>query len=212
MLMQIFIYVNVLLAGAAIAMACVYFYQHRVVKKQPDDPAALKADVPSLSKETQERILHEAEEHFQLTIKHAVGELQYDLKDTSDGITGRLRTLSDDLAGTEMKRYKDTLEELRQQTEVSLSEATSDVTKYQTQLLEAMKTHLDGLDSQLAQEMANRKKQLIDQVDKKLAGAITAFLTETLGHNVDLGAQVPYLTKTLEEHKAELIKELNDEA
>ena len=46
---------------------------------------------------------------------------------------------------------------------------------------------------------------------KKLAGAVTAFLIDTLGHNVDLGAQTKYLTETLEQHKAELVKELSDD-
>ena len=31
-------------------------------------------------------------------------------------------------------------------------------------------------------------------------------------HEIDLGAQTAYLTKMLDEHKAELVKELMDEA
>jgi len=41
---------------------------------------------------------------------------------------------------------------------------------------------------------------------------VASFLTETLQHNVDLGAQSAYLTAMLEEHKADFAKEVADES
>ena len=52
---------------------------------------------------------------------------------------------------------------------------------------------------------------MIQQIDTRLAEAVTSFLIETLQHNVDLGAQSAYLTAQLEEHKADFIKEVADE-
>ena len=58
---------------------------------------------------------------------------------------------------------------------------------------------------------AAEKQQLIAQIDTKLADAVTSFLVETLGHNVDLGAQSDYLISVLDEHKAEFTKRVTDE-
>ena len=64
----------------------------------------------------------------------------------------------------------------------------------------------------MTEEITNEKEKLIQQIDTRLADAVTSFLIETLGHNVDLGAQNKYLIEMLEEHKPELIKGVKDEA
>jgi hypothetical protein len=43
-----------------------------------------------------------------------------------------------------------------------------------------------------------------------LGDAVASFLIDTLQHEVDLGAQTNYLIKTLDEHKDELKKEVDD--
>jgi len=68
------------------------------------------------------------------------------------------------------------------------------------------------LEAKLKEEIAAEKKQLVQQLDTKLSDAVASFLLETMQHEVDLGSQSAYLTKMLDEHKAELIKELMDEA
>jgi F0F1-type ATP synthase membrane subunit b/b' len=212
MLLQIFIYLNIFLAGAAIALASWFAYNHLSGKKQGENPKSDRLDAPTLSKASRDRLLHSAETKFQMIIAHATGELQYDLKDTSDNLSGRLKSLGDEIVDTEMQRYKASLDELRQQTETSIGDAAAEVAKHQTELQAAMKQRLSELEAALVQDIAAEKQHLTDQLDKKLAGSVTAFLIETLGHNVDLGAQSAYLTETLEKHKAELIKEIGDEA
>lgn len=64
------------------------------------------------------------------------------------------------------------------------------------------------MEAKLTEEMAAKKQFLSSQLDTKLADAIGSFLTETLGKNVDLGAQTSYLTAMLEEHKDELKQEV----
>ena len=55
-------------------------------------------------------------------------------------------------------------------------------------------------------EITAEKEVLIKLANAKLADAVASFLIETLGHNVDLGAQSAYLTEMLEEHKDEILK------
>ena len=60
-------------------------------------------------------------------------------------------------------------------------------------------------------ELEAQKAQLIAQIDTKLADSVVAFLVETLQHDVDLGAQTQYLTKMLDEHKADFSGKVKDE-
>jgi antitoxin component of RelBE/YafQ-DinJ toxin-antitoxin module len=70
----------------------------------------------------------------------------------------------------------------------------------------------DTLETKLDEEIAAEKQLLIQQMDAKLSDAVATFLNETLRHNIDLGAQTEYLTEMLEEHKAELVKDISDES
>lgn len=207
-LLQIFLLVNVFLIGALTA----YAIQHAYAHFRPHKPDDNKPQTPTLSAAAKERILKKAETNFQMILDHAAGELQYDLKATSDQLSSRLSRVGVDIVETEMKRYKADLEALREQTDESISGAQNEVIKHQADLDARMATYEKELRDKLAIEIAAEKKQLLDQMDVRLADAVASFLIETLQHNVDLGAQAPYLTSKLEEHKAELKKEIADEA
>ncbi len=64
------------------------------------------------------------------------------------------------------------------------------------------------LEAKLVQDIEAQRTQALADLDSKIGDSIATFLTETLGHEVDLGAQIPYLTSQLEAHKDELKKEL----
>ena len=68
------------------------------------------------------------------------------------------------------------------------------------------------LESKLEAEMAKRRETYMTQLNTKLADTVTAFLTETLGSNVDLGAQTPHLISQLEAHREELLQEISRDA
>jgi hypothetical protein len=53
---------------------------------------------------------------------------------------------------------------------------------------------------------------LVKQLATEMADAVGSFLQEALQHNIDLGEQSAYLVSVLEEHKADFIKEVADEA
>ena len=103
------------------------------------------------------------------------------------------------------------LDALRQQTEANINGAQTEITKHQTDL----KTRIDAkqaeLEAKMVEEVNAEKQILVQQIETKLSDAVASFLTETLQHNIDLGAQSSYLTTMLEEHKDELLKGISDE-
>jgi F0F1-type ATP synthase membrane subunit b/b' len=113
---------------------------------------------------------------------------------------------------SETQRYHASLNTLRNQAETTIGGAQTEIAKHQTELETKLAELKAELEPKLVKEIAAEKLHLIQQIDTKLADAVASFLVETLQHNVDLGAQSAYLTAMLDEHKAELVKEITDEA
>ena len=67
-----------------------------------------------------------------------------------------------------------------------------------------------ALDTALDAQIAKEREVLLRQIDTKLGDAVASFLLNTLGTNVDLGAQTPYLLQLLESHKDEFKREVGD--
>ena len=111
-MLQIFLLVNVFLIGALTAYGIQHAYAHFHPHRDEGKP-----QTPTLSAAAKDRILKKAETNFQMILDHAAGELQYDLKATSDQLSSRLSRVGVDIVETEMKRYKADLEELRKQTD-----------------------------------------------------------------------------------------------
>lgn len=126
-------------------------------------------------------------------------------------ISGAQTEFTETIKG-EAQRYQASLDALRNQAETTIGSAQTNIAKHQTELETKLVELKAELEPKLVKEIAAEKQYLIQQIDTKLADAVASFLVETLQHNVDLGTQSAYLTAMLDEHKAELVKEITDEA
>ncbi len=211
--LQTFLLVNVFLIGAIFATAIRHAYAH--FKPQPHEevekPHRPVAQVVHLPPEVKEHLLQTAQTNFQSVLNHSAAELEHDLKSIVTQLNGRLEKLGSEIVGDEMRRYRMDLDQLRSQTEANISGAQTEINQHQTDLKSKIDQRRVELEAKLIEEIAAEKQALIQQLDTKLADAVASFLTETLGHNVDLGAQNAYLMAMLEEHKIELVKGINDE-
>lgn len=196
--LQIFLLINVFIIGALSATAIRHAWAHfRPRPIKPEKPAPQPVHLPP---EVKERLLEKAQEDFKAILDKSANELQADLQSTASDLNKQLEKLGETVVTSETQRYQTMLEALRVQAETIITTAQTDIKDHQT-----------DLKAKLTDNINAEKEQLIAQLDTKLADAVSSFLTETLQHNVDLGAQVPYMLSTLEEHKAELIKGINDE-
>ena len=87
----------------------------------------------------------------------------------------------------------------------------SKLTEIQTAFDEELNARRQVMEQRLAEELRGKRQALARTIETKLSDTVMSFVLESLQHNADLGAQGPYLTSVLEEHKAELRKELLDE-
>jgi len=204
--LQIFLLVNVFLIGVVTAVAARHAYAHfKPQKHQPEKPHG-----PRLPAEVKERLLRDAANQFKAVLDFSADELRDDLKNTSAKLNKELESLGGDIVETEMRRYQSSLEKLRQETEEAIEGAKTDITKHQEELRAKLTEHEVLMKVKLAKEVNIQKEHLLKQIDNKLADAAASFLIETLRHDIDLGAQTKFLTQTLEEHKEEFKREVDD--
>lgn len=210
-LLQIFLFTNVLIIGALTAVGIKHAIAH--FKSQPEDhkPAHPVDKGAKLPREVKEHLLKTAQTNFQKVLDHSVVELQRDLKVTAVQLNRRLDKLGMKMIDDEMQLYHTSLEEMRKQAEANIMTTQTEINTHQADIKVKLAEHQAKLESEMKQQIAAEKKLLAEQIDTKLADAVASFLTETLGHNVDLGAQSTYLTAMLDQHKQEIIKGVVDE-
>jgi uncharacterized membrane protein len=153
-----------------------------------------------LSPAIREKLLEDAKKDFERVLRQSAAELQADLQSTAADIKQQVEKLGTDAVAKELENYRAKIAELQQQTEATIGGVHQQIT-----------SHQEDLKAKMTEEIAAEKQRMVEQMDTKLADAVTSFLTETLQHDVDLGAQTTYLTKMLEEHKAELTKGVTGE-
>jgi hypothetical protein len=211
--LQILLLINMFLIGAVTAVAIrhayAHFKPHTYDAEHPRQPATQQTH---LSPEVKARLMKAAEVKLEAALERSSVQFEKSLRETTVRLDRQLERLGTKVISDEMNRYNKALEDLQAHTQLSIGGAQNEIAKHQEDLKAKLAERQTELETQLAQEMEAKKAQLAQDLDTKLADAVASFLIETLGHDVDLGAQSAYLTKMLDEHKDEITKGIKSEA
>lgn len=199
--LEIFLLIDAFLIGIVATVAVRHGLAHFRPEKHDAEKARHQSPDTPLPPEIKKQMQAKAAGNFEALIDKYSSQLQKDLRASEDNLTARLEKLSADIVSRETDRYRQELEKLHAKVEATDKSAESEIKKSE-----------DELKAQMEQEIAEQKQRKLEQLDAKISDAVTSFLLETLGHDVDLGAQSKYLTAQLEAHKAEIIKGVSDEA
>lgn len=178
-----------------------------VATRKPPAPPPLPPEphpAPSplqLSSEVRERLEQQAAATFEAAVAKATGQFGKDLEATSSRLNGLIVKLTTEIVERELKDYKEGIEAARQ-------EAIASLGKVQAETMERQKS----LQRDIEAELSQRRQHLMERVDQRLGEAAVAYIVESLGQGADLGAQRTWLLDSLERHKADLKKDLADEA
>lgn len=217
--LQIFLVINAFLVGAAVTLAVQYWFAHRQGQAKP---ARVARDTP-LPAAVRERLVKHAEENFQGIVNRSALQLQRDLGTTGSQLNKLLEKFGSEVLDDEMKLFRANVADIRASTQAALSGAQDDISKQQTAILQSLAARQADLEaklsarqaemeSQMDASLAEEKARISEQLHQNLNDAVLAFLLETLGHEVDLGAQADYLIATLDANKEALVKGVNSEA
>ncbi len=216
LLLQSFLILNIFIIGVLVTIAIRHAISHFKPRaeevEKPHHQQHVAAQSVHLPPAVKERLLQASQAHFQAVLNRSALELQHDLKTTTFHLNKQLAKLGGEIISDEMKRYHTSLDELRKQAENSIFSAQTDISVHQAEIKAKLVERQADMETKMTAEIDEQKKIMLQNIDTKLADAVASFLTETLQHNVDLGAQTEYLMAILEENKAELVKGIVDEA
>lgn len=201
-ILQIFLLFDVFFMGMLATVTLQHARAHFKAKlaMNAQAPDANSANHDNISPMVRDHLLQESEAKFQDVLNNSAAQLEASLGSTASQLDGLLKQLGTEIVGNELERYRTELQQLRTQAQADMGTIKTAIESRRTELEE-----------QLQQELAVEKQRLIAQIDTKLADAVSSFLVETLQHNIDLGAQEPYLRSMLEAHKQEFMQEVVDE-
>jgi hypothetical protein len=195
--LQAFLAFDIFLVGVVAAIAAQHAFAHFRPQPRETEKPHYTPQTMHLPPAIKEQMIQESKANFKVALDRSAVELQHELKATTNQLNEQLEKLGREVFSHEMERYRLELDQLRKRADMVIGGAQSEIAEHQAEIR-----------AKLAAEIAAEKLYLTQQMDAKLADAIASFMVETLGHNADLGAQTPYLMATLEEHKAELIREV----
>ncbi len=200
-----------------------------------DELARYKASLASLHDETEKKIgsssaeidSHQADLRTKLAERQAAmdrqlaehqHELETKLAERSAELEREFTELQSDYAKKQAALEAGIVEQ-ETKLSASLREREAQLAEHQAALeqelvgrQQAFSAKQAALEARLDEEMTKRRDAYVTQLNTKLNDTVTAFLTETLGQHIDLGAQTPYLISQLEAHKDELIEEIRRDA
>lgn len=212
-LLELFLVTNAFLIGIVLTLAVQSGRAHQNAKKTVAKPAP-NTPIPSA---VRERLIKQAESNFQGIVNRSALQLQNDLGSTGTQLNKLLEKFGSEVLDDEMRMFRQNVAEIRANTQGALAGAQNQIAEQEKTILEALAKRQADMDARLSQRQVELEAELdknfeaqqaavTNKLNEKMNDAVLAFLLETLGHEVDLGAQADYLVATLEANKAALLE------
>lgn len=144
------------------------------------------ATVEKLTRQQLAKVAGEASLRFKKSLDNTVDQMSVKIGDMA----------SNSLSG-EFEKYQISLQALRDQSIQEFSKLQKELDDRRTQLTE----HLDKV-------IQTEGEKRLTALDTRMNDVISSYLIESLGNQVDLGAQSAYIFETLEKHKEEIKKDI----
>lgn len=168
----------------------------RLFHRRPDKPV-VPSQPAGVSKKTREAAEVAAQKKLERAVERVSKAFERDLEAVRTKLNQRSEQLAKTTVDAELGNYTAALERLRKDAEARVTEIERSAERFRD---ERMK--------QVAAEIDAQRLRLATRLDEKLADVVSGYLAESLGEEVDLGAQTEYLLKNLEAHKADIRKDL----
>jgi hypothetical protein len=155
---------------------------------------------PAVDKEIEDSMVvaaAAAKKQLDAAVAQAAKTLAQDLSATSLKVNRDLQELAEKYIRQELEEYHKTVIQFKDTASASL-----------TDIQQTMDQQRQSLTKGLNEEIAAERERLLAQFDRRLADVVSAYLIEALGNNADLGTQSQSLFAALEQHKAELKKDI----
>lgn len=222
----VLILVGLLLLVNLGAMIWLAILQNKVGQRDKDVYAA-QHELDALRQQAQNitmaRLLMEAQGSFGNDIATAISQITAEFKRDLNATLGQVSHNSEAEVKGIVAAYNNNLSSLQNSAGQEMQKATQQLVADFRRTLDSIKVAAEkpleqmgsmveeqraGFNARVQEELKKHEARLIAQFDNKVSDVVSQYLTETLGNDVDLGAQGPYLFRMLAEHKDEIKQEI----
>jgi hypothetical protein len=144
------------------------------------------SEIEKLTKQQLAKVASEGGARFKESLDHAV-----------DGLSVRISDMANNSLAGEFEKYQVSLQALRDQSIQEFSKLQKELDVRRTQLTE----HLDKI-------IQTEGEKRFASLDERMNDVISSYLIESLGNQVDLGAQSAYIFDMLHQHKDEIKRDI----
>jgi hypothetical protein len=130
-------------------------------------------------------------------IEASAGEVQEAISKSVGEISNNINDIAQTGFSQEFEKYQISLSELQNQTIEQIGSLQKDVDARRQELL-----------GQVEQIVAAERQKRMDGFNQRINEVVASYLAESLGDQVDLGAQGPYILQTLEQHKEDIKRDV----
>jgi primase-polymerase (primpol)-like protein len=190
---------DLFLAGLALVLLAIVLWQSHRLRRAAERAAQESAQRKPLriTQPTAEELENRLREAYSAEIEKSTKTFGTDLAATSTRLSEQVSRLTTTVIEEELQAYQKTLQEVREVAIQAMDQIHTTVEKQRVELRH-------GMESELAAE----KMRLVDKFDAKFGDVVSSYISESLGSGVDLGAQMQFILTNLEEHKADIRKDL----
>jgi hypothetical protein len=149
-------------------------------------------DLAAIQKAANEQLTHAAVE--------AATRLQKSLNNSVDQIGSNIADSLGTNLRAEFEKYSVSLSALRDQTIEEFSKIQQELDHRKLELME----HIE-------REIVEEREKRMQHFNDRIGDVVSSYIAESLGNQVDLGAQLPYILQTLELHKEDIKKDVLNE-
>jgi len=129
--------------------------------------------------------------------KKSALRLQHSLDNTVDRLAAALDEQTGSQLSQEFEKYEVSLQALRDQSIAEFDKLQKELNSRKAELLQ----HLED-------EIAEEKTKRVAAISDQIGDVVASYLVETLGDQVDLGAQSTYIFAALEQHKEDIKRDI----
>ncbi len=149
------------------------------------------------AKEDWDEVNRITREELQKAAAEAAGQLQKSLDSAVTQLSAHMTELANDSISPEFEKYQVSLEALREQSIGTFSKLQMELDKRRDQLIAELETN-----------MKNEREKRIELFNQRLNDVVSSYLAESLGTNVDLGAQTNYILQSLQKHRDDIKRDI----
>lgn len=142
----------------------------------------------------------QARTELQESAHNAASQLHEAVKRTVEQVAMHVDETTQNTINQELEKYQVSLQALREQSITEFSKMQQDLDQKKLRMTEA-------LERVARAELARR----VDKFDGRINDVVSSYIVESLGTQVDLGAQLPHILQNLQTHKDDIKRDILDQ-